>query len=113
MCLDGQSVTGIASGTPTNATEAYAHEFALTISTLLTCDVPLPAPCQANDDGLYGPQWDAFRVSCICLFRKSVSKLWRFLKLIHTISGRRMVASVCLKLCFNGLRIYAVLIPSL
>lgn len=70
MCLDGQTVTGLASGTPANATEAYAHEFALTISTLLTCDVPLPASCQANDDELYVTQWEAFRVSRNCFIGK-------------------------------------------
>lgn len=72
MCPDGQDVTGLASGTPANATEAYAHEFALTISTVLTCDVPLQASCQANDDELYRSQWEAFRVSRSFLFCKSV-----------------------------------------
>ena len=55
-------VTGLASGTPTNATEAYAHNFALTVSTTLTCDVPVPASCEANDNGLNSTEWDAFRV---------------------------------------------------
>ena len=74
MCLDGQTVTGLARGTPANGTEAYAHEFALTISTLLTCDVPLPASCQANDDELYVSQWEAFRVSRNGFFRKFVGR---------------------------------------
>lgn len=56
-----QSVTGLASGTPANETEAYVHEFALTISTSLACDVPLPESCQANNDELDASQWDAFR----------------------------------------------------
>lgn len=55
-------ITGLASGTPMNATEAYAHNFALTVSTTLTCDVPLPASCEANDNGLNSTEWDAFRV---------------------------------------------------
>ncbi|KAF6218261.1 hypothetical protein HO133_006223 [Letharia lupina] len=57
----GQSVTGLASGTPANAAEAYAHEFALTLSTTLTCDIPLPLPCQSNDNRLDSSQWDAFK----------------------------------------------------
>ena len=73
-CLDGQSVTGLASGTPANATEAYVHEFALTISTSLTCDVPLPASCQANDDELYVSQWEAFRVSRNSFFGKLLGR---------------------------------------
>ena len=62
MCPGGQSVTGLASGTPANATEAKAHEFALTLSTTIACDVPLPESCQADDNELDGSQWDAFRV---------------------------------------------------
>lgn len=62
MSPGSEPVTGLASGTPLNVTEAYAHEFALTLSKLLTCDVPLPQSCQANDDELSGTQWDAFRV---------------------------------------------------
>lgn len=71
MCPDGQEVSGFANGTPANVTEAHAHEFALTISTLLTCDVPLPASCDANNDDLTVAQWEAFRVrriSFLCKF---------------------------------------------
>ena len=56
-------VTGLATGRPANATEAYYHEFALTLSTMLSCDVPLLASCEANDNQLSGSQWDAARVS--------------------------------------------------
>lgn len=58
-------VTGLASGTPANTTELFAHEFALTLSTTLACDVPLQSSCQANDNELDASQWDAFRVSLI------------------------------------------------
>lgn len=72
MCPGSQPVTGLASGTPANETEAYAHKFALTLSTMMKCDVPLPAPCQANNNGLNGSQWDAFRVNITYLLRKSI-----------------------------------------
>lgn len=67
-----QPVTGLASGTPANATEGYVHEFALTLSTILTCDVPLQLSCEANDNELEVSQWDAFRVSLIWFFRHPV-----------------------------------------
>lgn len=63
----GSSVTGLASGTPENETMAYAHEFALTLSTTLTCNKSLPAPCTANDNGLNVSNWEAFSVSLTCL----------------------------------------------
>lgn len=66
-------MTGLASGTPANATEACAHEFALTVSTTLACDVPLPVSCQANDDELDASQWDAFRVSPACFILDSIA----------------------------------------
>ena len=59
-------VTGLASGKPANATESYAHKFALTLSTILTCDVPLRESCEANNNQLNESQWDAFRVSLAC-----------------------------------------------
>lgn len=65
-------MTGLASGTPANETEAYVHEFALTISTSLACDVPLPESCQANNDELDASQWDAFRVSFALSFVTSL-----------------------------------------
>ena len=65
MCSGSQAVTGLASGTPANEKEAYAHEFALTLSTTIKCDVPLPESCQANDNQLNASQWTAFRVSII------------------------------------------------
>ena len=71
-CPGGAPVTGLASGTPANVKEASAHEFVLTLSTILTCDVPLPLSCQANNNELDFSQWDAFRVSP-CFFRRVVS----------------------------------------
>ena len=68
-----EPVTGLASGTPLNVTEAYAHEFALTLSKLLTCDVPLPESCQANDNELSGAQWDAFRVRLTRRFQNFIA----------------------------------------
>ena len=65
MCSGDQPVTGLASGTPANEKEAYAHEFALTLSTVIKCDVPLPESCQANDNQLNASQWTAFRVSLV------------------------------------------------
>ena len=67
MGSDGMPVTGLASGRPANATEAYNHEFALTISTILDCDVPLQLSCEPNNNELNGSQWDAFRVSYMFL----------------------------------------------
>ena len=65
MYSGDQPVTGLASGTPANEKEAYAHEFALTLSTIITCDVPLPETCQANDNQLNASQWTAFRVGLV------------------------------------------------
>ena len=70
MCPGSQPVTGLASGTPANEKEAYAHEFVLTLSTILKCDVPLPESCQANNNELDASQWNAFRVSLIFFFRQ-------------------------------------------
>lgn len=72
MSPGSRPVTGLASGTPANATEVYAHEFALTLSTILTCDVPLQLSCEGNDNELDASQWDAFRVSLIWFFRNPV-----------------------------------------
>ena len=65
ICSGSQPVTGLASGTPANEDEAYAHEFALTLSTVIKCDVPLPESCQANDNQLNASQWTAFRVRLV------------------------------------------------
>lgn len=109
MCSGGQSVTGLASGTPANAAEAYAHEFALTLSTILTCDVPLPLPCQSNNNELDGSQWGAFRVSLILFFRTFVVPHRCLVsKLICMLLDRRMVGILRLKLHFGGQRNDAV-----
>lgn len=109
MRSGGQSVTGLASGTPANAAEAYAHEFALTLSTTLTCDIPLPLPCQSNDDGLNSSQWDAFRVSLILFFRTFVvPQRCLVSKLICSLLDRQMVGILRLKLHFGGQRKDAV-----
>ena len=63
MGSDGMPVAGLTTGRPVDTPEAYDHEFALTLSTLLNCDVPLATPCEGNDDGLTVSQWTAWRVS--------------------------------------------------
>ena len=75
MFPGGQTVTGLATGTPADATEAGDHEFTLTISTIIACDVPLPLACQANNDELTASQWEAFRVKSHLFPFASVSKL--------------------------------------
>lgn len=101
-CPGGEPVTGLASGTPANVTEASAHEFALTLSTILTCDVPLALPCQANNNELNYSQWDALRVSP-CFFRKVVFlRLYAVSKLICILLDRRLVEILRLKLHYGG-----------
>ena len=83
MSPGSEPVTGLASGTPSNVTEANAHEFALTLSKVLTCDVPLPESCQANNDELTGAQWDAFRVRLARCFQNFIAiKRYAVLELI-------------------------------
>ncbi|KAL9137536.1 MAG: hypothetical protein Q9175_001253 [Cornicularia normoerica] len=82
-----QPVTGLASGTPANETEAYAHKFALTLSTMMKCDVPLPAPCQANDNGLNGSQWDAFRLTWIL----QTDEWWKSYVSNYTVEGGELM----------------------
>ena len=78
----GVSVTGVASGTSAKVAEAHAHEFALTLSTTLACDVPLPLPCTPGSNDISISQWDAFRVSLNLISRFPRALELRFSKLI-------------------------------
>ena len=97
MCPGSQRVTGLASGTPANKKEPYAHEFALTLSTIMKCDVPLPESCQGNNNELDASQWNAFRVSLAFFFHQSCSTLCRAQAYQYT-SDKRLVEVLRLEL---------------